>query len=251
MTESWRAGVLSQFDKAASHYDGDASLQRVMAERLAGHCKRVSIPPGLWVDLGSGTGLLADALERHHPGQDVLRLDGSAAMLACQGQRRSIESVDLNDPLPCWTPPATLLASSFVLHWLDRPAATLQHWFTNLAIDGWMAVSVPVQGSFPQWHQAAARADIPCTALPLPDRAALLAALPAVAVQHCSVLRFTQRADHAIRLLKPMATIGAGTTPAQRLDASSWRRLFRAWPQEPGTGQAGLTWQILVLLLRR
>ena len=251
MTESWREQVLTSFDRAASRYAGEANLQRAIAEQLACLCAKEAIPPGLWVDLGSGTGLLADALERHCPGRQVLRLDGSRAMLSQQGQRPSVLTCDLNNPLPNWPAPPTLLASSFVLHWLNCPPTTLQHWFNSLAVDGWLALSVPVQGSFQQWHQAAACAGVVCTAMPLPDQDNLLARLPASTIEHCTVLKVTQRADHAVRLLKPMTTTGAGSTPAQQLSASSWRRLFRAWPMEKDSDRPGLTWNILTLLLRR
>ena len=251
MSQFWRQQVLTRFDRAASHYDGEASLQRAIAERLACLCSRVAIPAGLWVDLGSGTGLLADALERRCPGQQVLRLDGSPAMLCQQGRRPSVMAFDLNNPLPTWPAPPSLLASSFVLHWLTCPPRTLQHWFDSLAVDGWMALSVPVDGSFQQWHQASARAGVACTAMPLPNQDDLLTCVSPSAVQHCSVLRFTQRADHAIHLLKPMSAIGAGSTPSQGLTAASWRRLFRAWPQDLGSRRPGLTWRILILLLRR
>ena len=76
--------VLKQFSGAADRYNSAARLQEGMAWRLAGHCRHLFIPRGLWVDLGSGTGRLADALEANHPGQSVLRVDGSAAMLQQQ-----------------------------------------------------------------------------------------------------------------------------------------------------------------------
>ena len=88
MTPTWTQRVLADFSDASSRYDTLVPLQRVVARRLAGHCAQVGVPPGLWVDLGSGTGLLADALEALHPGQSVLRVDGSAAMLARHGAER-------------------------------------------------------------------------------------------------------------------------------------------------------------------
>ena len=73
--------VLERFSRAAPTYAGEALLQRAMAWRLAQLSRRCSIRRGLWADLGSGTGHLAAALEVAHPGQQVIRLDGSAAML--------------------------------------------------------------------------------------------------------------------------------------------------------------------------
>ena len=251
MRAPWTARVLADFSNASHRYDSLVPLQRAVARRLAGHCARVAIPSGLWVDLGSGTGLLADALEHLHPGQSILRLDGSAAMLAQHGAAHRTAKLDLSGDLPLWHPSPTLLASSFTLHWLPSPEKRLLHWLNQLPVNGWLALSVPVQGSFHQWHQAAAAAELPCTALPLPSRDELIQRIPGSAIQTCRILRFTQRAEQPLSLLKPMASIGAGSTPAGQLSAAAWRRLFKAWPRQQPGGQAGLTWHVMLLLLQR
>ena len=112
-TDAWGDRVLSRFGAAAGRYDSASMLQRAVAWRLAGHCRRVGVPKGLWVDLGSGTGNLADALESHHPGQQVLRLDGSDAMLRQQPPSVRTQLWDLRQPLPSWELSPSLLASSF------------------------------------------------------------------------------------------------------------------------------------------
>lgn len=251
MSRDWTRQVLESFDQSAQRYDGGATLQRAVAHRIAGHCLRVAIPPGLWVDLGSGTGFLADALTQIHPGQKVLRLDGSKAMLARHPRGEATLVADLNQTLPRWEPRPTLMTSSFTLHWLHQPTRVLKHWFTRLACPGWMILSVPVNGSFLQWKQAAEHTGLPCTALPLPDREALLGAIPRDAVWRCSTLRFTQQADHPLELLRSMVRIGAGTSPAARMSPSAWRTLFQAWPREHSSGRALLTWHCLLMILRR
>ena len=95
-------------------------------------------PRGLWVDLGSGTGRLADALEQQHPGASVLRLDGGDAMLGRQTGPGATLLHDLNQDLPLWPSAPTLLCSSFVLHWLDDPPERLHHWYSHwLPVAGW------------------------------------------------------------------------------------------------------------------
>ena len=97
MTEAWSARVLKAFGNSAAQYDASAELQADMASKLAGRCRNSPIPRGLWVDLGSGTGRLADAIEQQHPGQSVLRLDGSEAMLRTQRSTRPTLLHDLNE----------------------------------------------------------------------------------------------------------------------------------------------------------
>ena len=150
----WSGRVLAAFSASAARYDAAAGLQRSVAWRLAGICHRQAIPRGVWVDLGSGTGRLADDLEHLHPGQSVLRVDGSAAMLSRHGPTANTRLLDLNQALPKSMPTPTLLCSSFVLHWLEAPAETLQHWFQQLDDGGWLALAAIGQR---RWADRAAR----------------------------------------------------------------------------------------------
>lgn len=250
MNAAWSRRVLETFDASARRYDALATLQQAMALRLAEHCRRTDIVSGFWVDLGSGTGQLAEALEAIRPGQTVLRVDGSAAMLRQHPATAATERFDLSAGLPVWSRPPMLLASSFVLHWLPEPERQLRRWWNALAPGGVLALSVPIRGSFPQWHAAATAAGVPCTALPLPDGEQLLDAIPGSAIHLQRQLLFTQSASDPLRLLRPMAELGAGTTSAPQLSAAAWRRLLRAWPQAGGRSFR-LTWRILLVLLRR
>ena len=249
MTEdAWSGRVLAAFSASAAQYDAAAGLQRAVAWRLAGLCHRQAIPRGVWMDLGSGTGRLADDLEHLHPGQSVLRVDGSAAMLSRHGPTAKTRLLDLNQALPKSTPAATLLCSSFVLHWLEAPAETLQHWFQQLDDGGWLALAVPVAGSFWQWHAAAATSGVPCTALAFPDQQELLRNIPRTAIRHQQLHRFSRSARRPLDLLRPMITTGAGTSRSQGLGPVQWRRLARAWPDPL---HPSLTWHVLTLMLRR
>ena len=81
MSNDWTEVVLQNFEKASPKYNDNADLQRIFASRLAKECSKHFIPGGIWVDLGAGTGLLAEALETLNPNQAVLRVDKSQKML--------------------------------------------------------------------------------------------------------------------------------------------------------------------------
>ena len=248
MTKAWSAKVLKAFGDSAAQYDASAELQADMASQLAERCRNSPIPRGLWVDLGSGTGRLADAIEQQHPGQSVLRVDGSEAMLRSQTRAGPTLLHDLNEALPDWSSPPALLCSSFVLHWLHNPSERLRHWFDQLAPGGWLALTVPVDGSFEQWHQAAERAGVPCTALPFPRMELLLAAVPEQAVRWKRKQRVSSNGRHPLELLRPMIRTGADTTPSAGLGPSEWRRVFRSWPDPE---HPTLSWHVFTLMLQR
>ena len=184
--------VLERFNRAAPTYASDALLQRAMAWRLAQMSRRCSIPRGLWADLGSGTGHLAAALEVAHPGQRVIRIDGSAAMLNNQPNGVHTLRHDLSRGLPDWPEPPQLLASSGCTG--CRPTQPASSGLMRCR-RGWLALAVPVDGSFPQWQQAARDAGQACTALTMPVREQLMAAVPDGAVQRDQCLSFPTRAS--------------------------------------------------------
>ena len=68
------------------------------------------------------------------------------------------------------------MASSFALQWLKQPLLQLSRWCAALRPGGALVLAVPCSGSFQIWHQAAERAGVPCSALPLPDANDLIAA---------------------------------------------------------------------------
>ena len=251
MSNTWGAKVLQSFDGAATQYNRAAHLQTAMAWRLAGHCQRLPIPAGRWLDLGSGTGLLADAIEQRNPGRVVERIDGSPSMLARSSRPDHTQLLDLNQPLQSWDDAPTLIASSFCLHWLSDPGTRLQHWFECLAPGGWLIVALPVEGCFPQWHAAASQAVVPCSALPFPTTKALLASIPKQQIRQQQQLSFSEQASHITALLQPMKTIGAGTSTRSALSVKQWRQLSDHWPDRSAEGQVRLTWLIQLLVIER
>ena len=251
MSNSWSAKVLQSFDGAAPQYNQAARLQTAMAWRLAGCCKRLPIPSGRWLDLGSGTGLLADAIEQRNPGRVVERIDGSPSMLARNSRPDHTQLWDLNQPLQSWDDAPTLIASSFCLHWLSDPGTRLQNWFEWLAPGGWLIAALPVEGCFPQWQAAAHQAAVPCSALSFPTTQALLASLPKQQVRQQQQLCFSEQASHITALLRPMQTIGAGTSTHSALSVKQWRPLRAHWPERSAEGQVRLTWLIQILVIER
>ena len=251
MTTNWPKTILKNFGEASSDYDKEAQLQRTFAWRLAKKCSRESIPKGIWVDLGAGTGLLAEALETLNPNQSVLRVDGSQKMLAHNRPNSQTQLWDLNLGLPPWPKQPALIASNFALHWLNQPTKQIKEWFSALTPGGWLAIALPVQGSFQEWHLAAKTSGIPCTAIKLPAKESLLKKLNINKIHYQKSHRFTQHAPDICSLLKPMIKVGAQSSPQIGLSVGDWRKLQRAWPNPSNKGTIKLTWLIQLLLIQR
>ena len=243
--------ILKNFGEAAPHYSQEAQIQKTFAWLLAKVCSKETIPQGIWADLGAGTGLLAEALEALNPNQSVLRVDGSTEMLSQHSPNSKTQLWDLNSGLPTWPREPTLIASNFALHWLTNPRKRIQEWFKALTPGGWLALTVPVEGSFKEWHLASKKTGLPCTAMSLPSHCDLIEALHPESIRHEQLHTFTQKASRVYSLLKPMVKVGAQGNQRVSMNVGEWRKLQRAWPCCKQDKSLTLTWFIQVLLVQR
>ncbi len=251
MTMVWQDNILKNFDKACNSYNSEATIQDLIAKQLAKECFNHQIPPGLWLDLGTGTGLLADALEKLNKDQSVIRVDGSLMMLKHHSRDHSVRLWDLNLGLPNISEPPVLIASSFALHWLNNPQARLQEWFSVLKPGGLLALALPVHGSFPEWHEAAALSNVQCTAMDFPSQQAIINTFPVECIRYQKTEKITQSANGVTPLLKPFIKIGAQATHHKPLKISEWRRLQKAWRVSEKTSKNQLTWLIQLVLAQK
>ncbi len=251
--QRFSASVQRCFSRSAANYQRGATLQAAVAARLGGliRAQASPLPPGPRADLGAGSGLLARAIEAQLDGPPLLRLDACPALLAQELRANGTppqREWDLNQGLPAELRGAALLASSFALQWLAQPADQLGGWCDALRSGGVLALALPCRGSFSLWQDAARRAEVPCTALPLPEPDQLIQrAAQALELTHGRVLRFSRPNPGALAFLQQIKGIGAQASPAATLHAGQLRRLIRHWP---GPEQA-IVWHVLVLMGRK
>ena len=241
--------VRQGFRRGAASYEAQARLQQGVAWRLGRLCRDLSFPAGPCADLGAGSGLLSRALLAQRPSlpRPPLQLDLCPELLARNPLAGPATAPwDLNRGLPPQLRNASLLLSSFALQWLDDPAAQLAHWVGRLAPGGWLALAVPVAGSFEVWQAAARAAAVPCTALPLPEadlliEAAIRAGLERPLIQR---LRFSRASRDGLASLRQLRRLGATASRQAPLAPGQLRRLLAHWPAAP------LRWEVLVLVGR-
>ena len=250
--------VRHRFGRQADHYNGHAKLQRAIAWRLARHCLTLPIPPGPWADLGAGSGLVGQALKEQaqalqevnaQANPSLLQVDFCPELLACNPMVKDQGALlwDLNAGLPSELQHPALLTSSFALQWLDDPIQQLELWCSALRTRGWLALAVPTAGSFPQWHQAAAAAQVPFTGLALPSAEGLITAARSHLHLHtCQRLRFTRPCGNGLTFLRDVRQLGASASRQKPLHPNQLRRLLEHWPEGRTLG-----WEVLVLVGQR
>jgi malonyl-CoA O-methyltransferase len=243
--------VQQGFGRRAGSYEQQARLQQGVAWRLGHLCRDLPLPAGPIADLGAGTGLLSRALLAQRPAlaePPPLQLDLCPELLARNPLGGpSTSPWDLNRGLPHSLHGAALLISSFALQWLDDPAGQLAHWGSSLAPGGWLALALPVAGSFDTWQAAAHAAAVPCSALPLPRAEALIAAATAAGLElrHSQQRCFSRSPLDGLAALRLLRGLGATASHQPPLGPGQLRRLLAHWPRAP------LRWKVLLLLARR
>ena len=144
-----------------------------------------------------------------------------------------------------------LLASSFALHWLNNPAARLEEWAKELAPGGWIALATPIKGSFQEWYQAAAKANVPCTAISLPTQISLMKALGTMRIHYQEVHAYKDSSTNLKSLFKPIINVGAQATKTGSLTVSQWKRLKMFWPRSGESSKINLTWLTQLLIVQK
>lgn len=111
----------SAFDRAATHYDEAAVLQREVGRRLLERLDLVRLTPGLVLDVGAGTGRATAALARRYPDARVVALDISLGMLRAARARHSRGWVMCADAhrLPLPNASVDLVFSNLALQWCN------------------------------------------------------------------------------------------------------------------------------------
>ena len=240
--------ICDSFGRHAHRYNQQAQLQRAIAWRLARQCAHLNLPTGPSADLGAGTGLVGQALQQLAPQIALEQVDGCPQLLArnplASRNPATRRHWDLEQGLPAGLHGAALLTSSFTLQWLNQPERHLTQWAQALAPGGWLVLAVPTKGCFPQWHGAAQRAQVPCTALPLPRSTDLLsAAAGPLRLLHGREHRFSRTYGDGPSFLRQIRQLGAGVSPNPTLSPGQWRALLRQWP-----ASGIVSWQVLVLV---
>ncbi len=119
--------VAESFGRAAAGYDAVAHLQRQTGEQLLAGLDTGTRPEAI-IDIGCGTGLFAERLQRHYPGSCCLGLDLAEGMIRyCRQQRHSGQHWLCGDAeqLPLADGSIDLAFSNFTFQWCQNIDAVM------------------------------------------------------------------------------------------------------------------------------
>lgn len=202
-----------RFGARAAQYHERALLQRQTAQTLAAFiAEHGGLPRGLVAEVGCGTGLLTELLL---PSASAYLATDIAPEMTGQCRQRLGHLPGLHfavrDGEQAAFPEApAAIVSNLAAQWFANPAAGL----ARLAeASPALAFSVPLRGSFPEWERAFADMGRASGLLPLPEEAALRAALCALPGRNAvfKVERHMLRYANARAFVESFRGIGADT----------------------------------------
>jgi len=238
------APITCNFARRAVSYDQAAHAQKYAANRLASRIARQfsSSSPGSVLEIGCGTGLLSQHLRNLLPEHKIYLLDPAQDMLSlcrknlgqsseCQFIHSTIEDY-FNCPEFSQTR-HTLIASSFVLHWLFDFKLVLNRLLEQLAPAGQLFFSFPTIGSFPQWQNVCAQLNIPFTVNQLPGLEDIKSAIATGKANiDCEEYTCNINFENSLQFFQHIKMLGANTnkfTADRQLTISDFRSLLETW----------------------
>lgn len=231
--------VIAAFDRAAD-YDLHAPIQKQVAQQLAEAVQSFSVPPSPRVlEIGCGTGFLAEALSKSIVGADWLMTDIAPAMVdtarARFGGRSGFRFAVIDGEHPRFDAPEApfdLICSNLALQWFEDLDAGLDRLMRLLKPGGQLLFSTMLDGSFAEWRSAHDELGFAHGMHPYPIAGELRDLLRAKAgdVETATLLQPYASAREFLRALR---AIGAATPVSTHrpLGAGAMRKVMRVFEE--------------------
>jgi malonyl-CoA O-methyltransferase len=214
------------FNRAANTYDQYAILQHTVGKKL------ISLLPSNrhfqhTIDLGCGTGITTEQLILHHSQEQMHAIDIAPEFLAIAKKRLAAYPIHLhleNFDIKSWPKDSfDLIFSNMALQWSCHLENMLLAHLSYLKNNGYMAFSLPLNGTFDELHHA-------FSILTLPDNQQLLDFFNRIdcelvlAQQETHIQTFT----NTLEALRSIRLVGATHTSEKRLAPTLAKSLVRA-----------------------
>ena len=246
----WNKKINDNFNNAAYYYSKYSLVQKYFANKLLIIIKELEPQIGEWIDLGAGTGYLADLLEKNFTNTNVIRIDLSPKMLKENKKNSQTILWDLNLNLPPYIDKASLIISSFCIHWLNEPEKKLRKWYDKLAPGGFLIVLFPNNESFPEWKDTCEKNNVEYSGLSLPCTKTLKRFIKENEIFLIKEFNYTETFPNIYKLFKSIINVGAHSTQSKRKTISELKLMQEKWPKDPFQ-KVNLTWSVSVLILKK
>ena len=248
--KNWNETIKYNFNNAASKYLNFSVIQRFFALKIVSFLKDLNIPEGEWIDLGSGTGLLADEIENIFSKKKVCRLDFSQKMLSQNKPSSKKLLWDLNNGLPPAIDNYSLIVSNFCIHWLNNPSEILRKWFNKLKSGGYLIISCPTNKCFPEWKDTCRKINSEYSGLDFPDAEEFERLFKSNEIYFKNKYSYVDNFPDVYKLLKNIVNVGAQSSKKDRKTVFELKQMQKFWPKNPNQS-VNLSWEIYILIIKK
>jgi malonyl-CoA O-methyltransferase len=204
--------IARSFDRSATSYDKAAGLQRECADKLISMMqKNIECAPTSMLDIGTGTGYLAEGLSGLYPNANLTINDISPKMLnaAFLSVSPKIVEVILGDMDEERNFGAyDLVASNLALQWSDNIVATIKNFAEKAK---YVAFTCLLDGSFKEWQETVESLSLSKPLYDYPTKGDLETSLSAVGIIDSTILEFNLPFDRPKEVVKYFQDLGAIT----------------------------------------
>ena len=246
----WNEKVKNNCNNAAENYLNHSNIQRFFAKKIVYFLKGLNIREGEWIDLGSGTGLLADEIEKEFSSKKVTRVDFSKRMLLQNKESSKKILWDLNSGLPQSLKKCSLIVSNFCIHWLEEPEKIIKEWFSKLLPNGYLIIVYPTRESFPEWKKTCTEINSEYSGLTFPSSEMIIKNFKYDEIYFSEKYLYVEKFPDIYKLLKSIVNIGAQTTKCKRKTVRELKEMQKFWPKNE-TNSVNLSWEINIQILKK
>ena len=232
--------ILAAFDRAGD-YDRQATLQRRTAQWLADHMAGLETGPEARIlEIGCGTGFVAEAAADRLAAADWLMTDIAPAMVARArakfgaSPRYRYQIMDGEQPRVPQGELFDLVCSNLTMQWFARLEHSLEHLFRLLKPGGHLIFTTLAEGTFDAWREAHVECGVTPGTPPYPAVEALRAMRLDAVGGSVEAEDFVERFASASEFLRALRKIGAGTPASSHrpLAAPAMRKVMRRFEEK-------------------
>ena len=248
--KNWNETVKNNFNNAAANYSDYSNIQRVFAYKIVSFLKSLNIKEGEWIDLGAGTGLLADEIEKEFFNKKVSRIDFSKEMLLKNKASSKKILWDLNNGLPNSIKNCALITSNFCIHWLYKPERIIKEWFSKLESGGYLIIAYPTTESFPEWKKTCRKINIEYSGLTFPSSKKIIENFNPDEIYFSNNYLYLENFPDIYKLLRSIVNVGAQSSKGKRKTVQELKKMQKFWPKN-NNKSVNLSWEINIQILKR
>ena len=246
----WTEKVKQNFNNAAANYSSYSNIQRHFAEKIVSFLKGLNIQEGESIDLGSGTGLLADEIEKEFPTKKITRIDFSKKMLLQNKESSKKILWNLNNGLPPSISNCPLMTSNFCIHWLNNPDKIIRDWFNKITYGGYLIITYPTINSFPEWKQTCKETNIKYSGLTFPISKDITRSFKSDEIFFSNKYLYIEKFPDIYKLFRSIVNVGAQSTECKRKKVYEFKEMQKFWPKKE-SNLVNLSWEINIQILKK